>query len=165
MSNAADIQTKFAGSVALDEGGESAVFELFAVASQYSHGSAENASTNVANTRIWSNPYSFSVRVGRACYAPDGTLTADNTNYAQIQLLTDDGNAGTKTVSHIIQTTLNSATGASGNFAANIVENFALSNATANVIPAGGGLYFNIVKQGSGGDVPAGTIIFTVEKL
>lgn len=165
MSDASDIQMKMAGTVALDEGGESAVRELFAVPISYSHASAEAAGVNVANTRIWSNPFSFPVRINRAVYAPDGTLSADNTNYAQVALLTDDGNAGTKTTSHILQTTLNTVTGASGNIATNICKNFALSNATANVIPVGGGLYFNITKQGTGGDVPAGTILVTLEKL
>ncbi len=166
MSNVGDMQVRLAGTLGLDEGGESATRELFAVVAQYSHASAEAAGVNVANTRIWTNPYSFPVKIRSAIYAPDGALTASNTDYATITLYSDDAAAGAKVTSHVIATTLNSATGASGNWTQNIAVNFALSNAAGSAVPARGSLYFGIVKTGGTGvDVPAGTIFVNLEKL
>lgn len=164
MSDLSDIQAKISGTLALDEGGEVAVANLFAFSERITHASAENATTNVANTKVFVNPYPYPLRVMAANYNPTGAgLTADNTNFATINVLTDDAAGGTPAIALTAVTTLNtSVTGATGNWAQNVNENFAVLNAAAQAVPVGGVVWFNVVKSGAGLDIPAGelTVLF-----
>ncbi len=167
MSDLYDIQAKIAGTLGLDEGGETAVANLFAFSERVTHASAENAATNVANTKVFVNPYAYPLRVMAANYNPTGAgLTADNTNNATINILTDDGAGGTPVAALTAVTTLNtSVTGATGNWAQNVSENFAVSNAAAQAVPVGGVVWFNVVKAGTGVDIPAGELTVLFGKL
>ncbi len=168
MADPSDIQAKIAGTLGLDEGGETAVANLFGFHERITHASAENAVTNVANTKVFVNPYPYPLRLLGASYNPTGAgLTADNTNFATINVLTDDGAGGTPVAGLSAVTTLNtSVTGATGNWTQNISENFAVSNGAALGVPVGGVVWFNIVKSGAGGvDVPAGELTVLFQKL
>lgn len=167
MSDLSDIQNKIVGTLALDEGADTAVANLFAFHERYTYASSENAVTNFANTKIFVNPYPYPLRVIGAKYNPGGTLTADNTNFASMNVLTDDALAGTPVTALTAQTVLNtSVTGATGNLATNISYNFAVSNGAAQTVPVGGVVWFNIIKSGAGGaDVPAGELVVLFQKV
>lgn len=168
MADPYDIQVKIAGTLGLDEGGETAVANLFAFHERVTHASAENAVTNVANTKLFVNAYPYPLRLMAASYNPTGAgLTADNTNFATINVLTDDGAGGTPVAGLVAVTTLNtSVTGATGNWTQNVSENFAVNNGAALAIPVGGVVWWSVVKSGAGGaDIPAGELTVIIGKL
>lgn len=168
MSVLKEIQNKIAGTLGNDSGGEPAVRELFAFHERITHASAENATTNVANTKLFANPYSYPLRLIGAKYNPTGGgLTADNTNFATINVLTDDGLGGTPVAGLSAVATLNSSvTGATGNWTQNVNVNFAVTNGAATGVPVNGVVWFNVVKSGAGGlDIPAGELVVLFEKL
>lgn len=168
MSDLTTIQKKIVGHQALDAGGDAAVASLFSFAERINHASTENAVTNVANTKMFVNPYSYPLRVLSAKYNPTGAgLTADNTNFATINILTDDGAGGTPVAGMSAISTLNtSVTGATGNWAQNVNVNFATVNGAALAVPVGGVVWYNVVKSGAGGaDIPAGELVVAFAKV
>lgn len=167
MSDLSDIQAKISGTMGLDEGGDTAVANLFAFHERITYASSENAVTNLANTKLFVNPYPYPLRVMGAKYNAGGTLTADNTNFASLNVLTDDAAAGTPVVALTAQTVLNtSVTGATGNIATNISYNLAVLNAAAQTVPVGGVVWYNVVKSGAGGaDLPAGELVVLFQKV
>lgn len=169
MSALSTIQDKIIGVQALDVTSPAdAVAELFAFPRSVAHASAENATTNVANTKVFVNPFSYPLKIKRAVYNPTGAgLTADNTNFATINILVDDGANGTPAIGLVAVTTLNtSVTGATGNWTEDTNVNFAVLNAENIDVPVNGVVWFNIVKSGAGGvDVPAGELTLLFQKL
>lgn len=101
-------------------------------------------------------------RVLGATIQPLSTLTASDSNYATINVVTGDGAAGTAVVA-ASQTT--KSTGGSGNWAAGASEALTLSSTLADTrFVAGAVLSFNIAKASSGVVVPACTISVDVEE-
>lgn len=168
MSDLGDIQAKIAGTMGLDEGGDVAVANLFAYHERFTHASSENATTNVANTKVFANPFPYPMRLLGAKYNPTAAgLTADNTNFATINILTDDGLGGTPAIGLTAVATLNtSVTGATGNWTQNVNVNFAVLNGAAMAIPVNGVVWFNVVKSGAGGlDIPVGELVVLMAKV
>lgn len=118
------------------------------------------AATATTDTKIWVNPFSFPVLVTAARYSANGTITADNTNFATIQVKVDDGLGGASVVAAAISTTITD----SGNVATNVTENLTLQS-TNVVIPAGGNLYYAITKSGTGVVVRAGVICVRLTRI
>jgi hypothetical protein len=148
MSNLGDVKAVLGGTVANDRGGEATINQLTDFQVPYTKAAADGmASTTTANTMFWMNPYDFSVKVVGAALAPTATLTASDTDYATITIKTDDGAASTPAVA-VTWTTQASAPG-TGNWAVGIKETGVLTDANCTV-PAGGCLWFNIAKAGSG---------------
>lgn len=128
------------------------------------------AATTTANTFIFCNETPFPLYVLSASYvSPAGTITADNTNFATISVLTDNGAAGAPAAAAQRSTTI--AAPGTGNVAAAIkvdlltAGTITSANATARILPAGGNLWFAIAKSGTGVVVPAGTINVTLAKF
>ncbi len=129
---------------------------------QYLKAAADGAaSTATADTLIWVNPFDFPVYVVSAYAATASTLTADNTNFATLTLKTSDALAAGATA---VALTMTTAITDSGNWAANVPEPYT-SRTIANVaIPAGGGLWFNIAKSGTGVVVPISQYVVRLSK-
>lgn len=101
-------------------------------------------------------------RVLGAYIQPASTLTAHDTTYATINVVTGDGAAGAAVVA-ASQTT--KITGGSGNFAAGATEALTVSATLADTrFVAGAVLSFNIAKASTGVVVPACTISVDVEE-
>lgn len=120
------------------------------------------ATTTTANTMIgFMNPFDFSIQLVSAfAVAVGGTLTANDTNYATITMLFDDGAAGTPAVAATWTTT----TTGTGNWAVGVKE--AATITTANkVLVAGGVVWFNIAKAAAGVVVPTSDYYMRFTKL
>lgn len=165
MSDLLDIQAKIAGTMGNDEGGESTVLDLFSLVVPYDKTAADGvAGTTTANTKVWCNPYSTPLKIVRATLNPGGTLTASDTDYATISLLTDDGAAGTPVAATTILTKT-VAGGGSGNWASAVSLVFANQTASALAVPAGGCIWFAIAKAGLGVVVPVCKLQLVLAKL
>ena len=101
-------------------------------------------------------------RVLGAYIQPQSTLTAHDTNYATVNVVTGDGAAGAAVVAASVTTKI---TGGSGNWAAGATEALALTATQADQrYAAGAVLSFNIAKAASGVAVPICTITVDVEE-
>jgi hypothetical protein len=160
MSDAGDIQDRLAGTIALDEGGQDGVYKLFDFVVPYAKTAADGmASTATTDTLFWSNPFDFSVKVASATLIQTTGVTASDTNYATVQIKTDNGAGGATAVAAAISTT----TTDSGNITANIKKNLTVTAANATVV-SGGNLYFAITKTGAGVVVNAGFVHVRVRR-
>lgn len=163
MSDLYDQQAKIAGTIGNDEGGEAATLNLFALVARYSKTAADGAaSTATSNTKIFTNPFTTPLKIVRATAQGNGAgLTADNTNYATISLLTDDGAGGAPAAAMTIITQLT----AQGTWTSNVSVAFANPTAAALTVPAGGNIWFAISKTGTGVVVPISDYQIVLAKL
>jgi hypothetical protein len=128
------------------------------------------AATTTANTFMFCNETPYPMYILSASYvSPAGTITADNTNFATISVLTDNAAAGAPAAAGQRSTTV--AAPGTGNVAAAIKTDLITSgtlttaNSTARILAAGANLWFAIAKGGTGVVVPAGTITVTLGKF
>jgi hypothetical protein len=87
-------------------------------------------------------------------FTPGAALTSDDTNYATLSLVYNNGAGGSDTVV-ATATTKTSGGGGTGNWTADTPVTIAITAANA-VVPAGSNLQFKIAKTGTGVVVPAG---------
>ena len=154
MSNAGDVQKRIAGTLGVDEGGESTVKELLGVPVIYNKTAADGAAaTTTADTKFWANPFSFSLRLERVQYTADAGITANDTNYATFNVKKDDAAGGALAVMSTADTT----TTGTGTFATDTPIEFDVTAANA-VLAAGAGVHFGIAKAGSGVVVTSGVL-------
>lgn len=122
------------------------------------------ASKVIDSNATYNSTYTFddSLAVGlriRSCkFVPTEALVADNSNYADIDLVWNDGAGGADTTI----ASLNTKVTGTGNWVADIAESLTLDNAEVKVA-AGSQLQVKITKQGSGVAVPAGTFILKAD--
>ena len=165
MSQLKDVQSKIAGTMGNDLGGETITDYLFATEFTYDKTAADGtAGTATSNTKVWCNPSTTPCKILRATLNPAGTLTASDADYATISLLTDDGAAGTPAAATTILTKT-VASGGSGNWATSVSVAFGNQTASALVVPAGGCVWFAIAKAGSGVTVPISKVQVILAKL
>ncbi len=166
MSDMTDIQLKVAGTTALDEGGLSAVQQLFSHVVAYKKAAVDTTLLETYLLKVWTNPHSYPVKLARAVYNPDATLTANTSNYATVALQTDDGADGTPATAKVF-TTSTVAGGGSGNFVADTQVLFPASGdvAAALTVAAGANVFLSVAKAGAGILVPAGVLAFELYKL
>lgn len=166
MSDQNDIMMKIAGSMGLDEGGASAVRDLFAITAVYKKTAVDTTLLETYLLKVWTNPYTFSVKLSRCAYNPDATLTANTSNYATVALQTDDAADGTPATAKVF-TTSTVAGGGSGNFVADTQVLFPSSGdvpAELDVAP-GANVFLSVAKAGAGILVPAGVLAMTFHRL
>jgi hypothetical protein len=121
------------------------------------------ASTATADTKFWTNPYTFPVQVFAASYNADGTITADDTNFATVTVKADDGAAGATVA---VATWLTKITAGTGNIAAQVAKAATTLNASTIVsVAPGASLFFNIAKSGSGVVVRSGIFTLRMRKV
>src|SRR3954470_10745486 len=152
MSNIGDLQKSMAGAQASPYGGGPTVAQLVHFHERFDKLAADGAAaTATADTLIWTNPYDFTVYIVGGRWTTTGAgITADNTNFATIALKSNDGVGGATATGLSITTAITD----SGNFTANQSKAFTLVTAAGAAIPAGGGLWLNIAKSGTGVVVP-----------
>lgn len=118
--------------------------------------------TATADTLLWTNPFDFTVYVVGAKAAMTGAaLTNDAANNAAISLKTNDGAGGATAIA----ATLNTTVAAHG---ATLLQNqsnaFDVITAANIAIPPGGGLWLNIVKNGTGVVVPVSNYVVRLQR-
>lgn len=159
MSNLLDVQMKLAGTVGLDEGGIDTIRQLFSKVAVYKKAAVDTTLLETYAIKVWTNPFTTSVRIARAVYNPDATLTANTSNYATIYLKTDDAANGTPATAASF-TTSTVAGGGSGNFVADTQVVFPAAGLVAAEldIAPGANLFLEVAKAGAGILVPAGVL-------
>ncbi len=130
------------------------------------------ASTTTAATKFFTNTYAFDLEVMGFGISPDSTLTADATNNATINILTDDAADGTPGVALSLTTSI--AAPGSGNWATDVQQKVTQATAGAGTkgtltaaglrLRPGANLFFSIAKGGSGVVVPASSIQVLLRK-
>jgi hypothetical protein len=166
MSDQNDIQMKIAGSMGLDEGGAAAVRSLFSICATYKKAAVDTTLLETYLLKVWTNPYTYSVKISRAVYNPDATLTANTSNYATVALQTDDAANGTPATAKVF-TTSTVAGGGSGDFVADTQVLFPSSGdvpAELDVAP-GANVFLSVAKAGAGILVPAGVLAIELHRL
>lgn len=123
------------------------------------------ASTATADAKFWSNPFDFPVQVVGLTYNATGAgITASDTDYAAINIKTDDGSGGAAALAMKLETKT-SASGGTGNITANIGASTTVKQSGGAVVPIGGNLFFGISKTGAGVIVPAGKIVVRLRRI
>ncbi len=138
--------------------GELAQLYQGAIYASFSKTAADGAAgTTTAATGFFWNPFPFPLQIIEATYVSQaGTITADNTNFATFNILTDNGAGGAPVVGVTRSTTI--VAPGTGNIAAAVQSNLMSGTLTsaARVLPVGGGLWLSIGKSGTGVVVPIG---------
>lgn len=109
-----------------------------------------DAASTLANTKFWSNSFSYPVQIVAASVNADAAVTGDANDHATISLLVDDGAAGTPVAAA-------SVTSDDNDWAAHIDEAMTLVPANC-VVAAGANVFYAQAKGGSGVDLPVRTI-------
>lgn len=159
MSNIGDIQRALSGSIASPYSGAPTVAQMLDLEELFTKAAADgSAAATTADTLLWSNPYDFLVTIVGAKWTCTGAaITTDNTNNAVITLKSNDGAGGSTNIGLTLTTSI-LLHGAS--MAQNQSVAFDTVTGGGVQIPAGGGLWLNIAKGGSGVVVPVS--LFTV---
>lgn len=107
------------------------------------------ANTNTTATGFWVAPIDCELK--SVYIRTAGTLTANSTNYTTLQILNDDGAAGTPAEMATLNTKL-AAVGGSGDWAANVPQKMTI---TQKYMQQGEVLYLAATKSGTGVQAPA----------
>jgi len=128
------------------------VHQAFDLTIPFAKAAADGAAgTATADTLFWTNPFDFPVLVVAGRITPIGAgVTADNTNFATITIKTNDGAGGATGIALTANTTITDL----GNLTSNQSKSFTLLTPANQIVPAGGGLWFNIAKSGTGVVIP-----------
>lgn len=159
---ATNVLAKFAGDECLDEGGEATAFQILDETETYFKAAADGAAATATTDQwLWTNNTGGAVSLISATFVTLGAgITADNTNFATIQIKADNGIGGASAVALSITTAITD----SGNFAASTTKTMTLRNGTNALVPAGGNVYFAITKSGTGVVVPISAATVRVRK-
>jgi hypothetical protein len=162
MSNEATrLQQKVAGTAALDERGPAGAAMLFDFPPQCLPLAADGAAgTTIAATKFWTNPFDFAVLVVGLTVSADAAVAADANNYGTEIILADNG-AGAAAVQAATYSTQTAAQGA-------LVQNVGKAGvvATTNIaVPAGGNLWYQQTKTGTGVQFPLRTLGVRLRRL
>jgi hypothetical protein len=114
-----------------------------------------------ALTKVWCNPYPFSIYLINAIITPAATLTAHDTNNASVLLLTDNAADGTPAAA---ATWLTATTG-TGNWATDIGVRPSSYTAANRILLPGANLFWQITKASAGVVVPIMRIVPVFRKL
>ncbi len=155
-TNLTALKKRRAGTQAQDIGGIDTVNQETDFDKEFAKAADDSmAADATTDTQVWTNPFDFPVEIVSGTYTATNTITAHDTNYAQLKIGTDDGAAGSISNALIWETKITAGT---GNVAAKIPEAQTGRTAAACTIAAGASMYFSIAKQGSGVVVRAGKI-------
>ncbi len=157
-----NVLAKIGGTECLDEGGEPVAFTLHDEWVLYKKTDPDGGPGNVTPvTFVWVNPYDCNVQlVGGKVVAFGSGITGNASNYATLNILTDDGNGSTPLVALAVSTLLSDA----GSFLAGIAKAFTQKTPANTIVPPGGSVFFSITKNGSGVVVPIGAVVLRLRK-
>lgn len=162
MSNeATTLQQKAGGTSALDLGGVAGANKLYDFDKQVSLAADGAAATAIAATKLWTNPFPFSVLVVGMTVSADAAVAADPANYGTEIFLTDNGAGGAAGIA-AQYATLSTAQGA---LAQNVGKAGVLTPTTGGVIPPGGNLWYQQTKTGTGVQFPVRTLSCQLRRL
>ena len=119
----------------------------------YSRSQPVDAAASTAGTRTFDQSTSFPMVVKAFKIITSGNVTADDTNYATVALVYNDGAGGSDTT---IASKTTKITGGTGNLTAGIAYSFAITAANAR-IPAGSQVQVKVTKAGTGVSLPVST--------
>jgi hypothetical protein len=158
------VKARIAGSTTIDDGGEPAVHDLTDFHVTFAKATDDALPADViADTLIWTNPFSFPVQVISGRYAPtSGDIVANNTNNATLQIKTDDGAPGGAAPAVALSYATNVS---NGGVLQNDSKAFPFWVAAASMVPPGGGVWFAAAKTGTGVVVRAGLVSLRLRKL
>lgn len=157
------LKARLAGTVALEEGGEPAVDDLFDFTITANKAADDSLPADLtADMQIWTNPYSFPVKVMGGRYAPvTGNIVGNDTNTATINVKTDDGLPAGPAPATVLSMTFPATT---GGVLQNDSKPFGTWTANNSVVPPGGGVFLNITKAGTGLVIRAGVFTLRLRK-
>jgi len=162
---ATNVFAKFAGDQCLDEGGETTAGQFLDDMEAYFKSAADGmAGTATTDQWVFTNRTGGSIMLLTPTIVTLGAgLTADNTNFATIQVKRDDAIGGASVVAWSITTAITD----SGNLTASVPKLFTLRSATATnvVVPANGNVFIAITKSGAGVVVPISGITIPFRKV
>jgi len=164
-TNITTLKQKVAGTFAQDYGGMATVEQATDVFASFTKAAADGmASTTTANTYIgFSNPYDCQLELVSGVIYPAGALTADNSNYANIKILTDDAAAGTPAEALRWDTTI--AAPGTGSWVTSVAKmSVSVRTAAACTLVPGAALWFAIAKTGTGVVVPISTYMVRLRR-
>lgn len=162
---ASNVFGKFAGAQCLDEGGEVTAGQFLDDFEMYFKAAADGAAgTTTSDQWVFSNRTGGAILLLTPSLVMLGAgLTADNSNYATVQVKRDDGIGGASVVAWSIGTQITD----SGNFTASVPKLFTLRSATATnvVVAANANVFIAITKSGTGVTVPISGITIPFRKI
>ncbi len=118
------------------------------------------AATTTAANHFFENKTGRQLEVTSVTILPDGTVTANDTNYATITLEREDGAAGGKETVAVITTKI---TGGSGDWAAGVPVTLTITSANRFIDPDAV-LSMKIAKAASGVAIPASVATVKMEE-
>lgn len=162
MSNLGDMLKSLCGTAAMQRGGLPTIRQAFDIETSVVKAAADAMATDAtADTLFWSNPFDFPIWVTSGNFVTTAAgLTANNTNFANLLIKTNDGVGGATATALSMSTTLTD----SGTFSTSQPKTFTLRTAANVIIPANGGLWFAITKTAGGVVVPAGIFRIRLQK-
>lgn len=140
--------------------GEGTVDQLTDVPVNHSLAADGAANTAISATKIFCNPFDFTLRIARAVVSPDAAVAEDATNNAVITLSVDDGANGAPETA----ATVDSDVGSGGNWAADTAKEFTLSAGGVLIAP-GANLFLAQTKGGTGVQLPARTVALRLRRV
>jgi hypothetical protein len=158
MSAWETVSNRLAGAFGQEEASE-AWREFFDVGVSVPVAADAAANTNTAITKIWSNPFSYPVKVEVFEINADAAIAVNGSNYVDMTISRDDG-ADTAPVTCATRSTINTST----NIAAVIDAAFTLTPGNCTVA-AGGNIFRTYAKQGSGFQLPAHTLKMRLRRV
>ncbi len=162
MSNQTDVKSALAGAVATDRGGEATINALTDIFVTYTKGTADSMAADATAAVLigFTNPFDFSLQVVGAKIVSASALTAHADNYANVNILTDNGANSTPAAAAVFATSV----AGTGSWATDVAKSAAITAANATLV-AGGNLHFSITKAGSGVVVPVSYITVRLRKI
>lgn len=158
-----DARSKWDGTIGLDGASFDKVTDFLV---DFAKASADSmASDTTAATKFWCNGFDFSLSVVSGKISPtSGTLTSNDTNYAQVSVQTDDA-ADSAPATALLWETKTSGSGGTGNWAVDVAKNNTSRTATNATLVSGANLHQAIAKQGSGVVVPSYTGVVRLKRI
>lgn len=158
---ATNVLAKFAGDECLDEGGETTAFQILDETETFFKAAADGAAATATTDQwMWTNNTGGAVSLISGLFWVSAGVTADNTNFATIQVKTDNGVGGASAVALSMTTAITD----SGNLTALASKALTLRNGANATVVAGGSVYFAITKSGAGVVIPISAMTVRVRK-
>lgn len=150
MSDQKTLLDRMAGTWGIEEGGGfpgEALRQLFDLDKNERLAADGAAGTVIANTKFWSNPYSYPVQIVAMSVNVDANAAGDPTNFGSLLLNVDDALGGAPVNAAFVNT--NTGAGGGGNWVAGVDEVATLVPANCVVQP-GANVFYQQTKAGTG---------------
>lgn len=159
---ATNVLGKFAGDQCLDEGGDATATQMFDETETYFKTAADGAAATATTDQwMWTNNTGGVCSVISAIFWPSASVTADNTNFATLQIKVDNGIGGASAVALSMTTAITD----SGNLTALATKALTLRTGANATIAAGATVYFAITKSGAGVVIPISAVTVRIRKV